>query len=68
MLHPSARSHLQRDRLIYRKVFPTVPPSVEYGLTDLGRSLLLPLDKLVEWSGQNHDVVKAARKEFDKAA
>ena len=58
--------HLQRDGLLYRKVYPTVPPSVEYGLTDLGRSLLLPLEKLVEWSAQNHDVVKAARREFDQ--
>jgi DNA-binding HxlR family transcriptional regulator len=60
--------HLQRDGLIYRKVYPTVPPSVEYGLTDLGRSLLVPLDKLVEWSAQNHEVVKKARRVFDKAA
>ena len=60
--------HLQRDGLIYRKVYPTVPPSVEYGLTDLGRSLLVPLDQLVEWSAQHHEVVKAARREFDKAA
>jgi DNA-binding HxlR family transcriptional regulator len=60
--------HLQRDGLIYRKVYPTVPPSVEYGLTDLGRSLLVPLDRLVEWSAQHHEVVKAARREFDKAA
>jgi DNA-binding HxlR family transcriptional regulator len=41
---------------------------VEYGLTELGQSLLLPLNQLVEWSAQNHDVVKAARKEFDKVA
>ena len=60
--------NLQRDGLLYRKVYPTVPPSVEYGLTDLGRSLLLPLEKLVEWSAQNHDVVKAARREFDQVA
>ena len=60
--------HLQRDGYISRHVYPTVPPSVEYALTDLGRSLLLPLDQLVEWSAQNHEVVKAARKEFDQAA
>lgn len=60
--------HLQRDGFISRHVYPTVPPSVEYALTDLGRSLLLPLDQLVEWSAQNHDMVKAARKEFDQAA
>jgi len=59
---------LQRDGLISRKVYPTVPPSVEYGLTDLGDSLLVPLDQLVEWSAQHHEVVKAARREFDKAA
>ena len=37
-------------------------------MTDLGRSLLVPLDQLVEWSAQNDEVVKAARKEFDRAA
>ena len=60
--------HLQRDGLISRHVFPTVPPSVEYALTDLGRSLLLPLDQLVEWSARHHEVVKAARRQFDQAA
>ena len=60
--------HLQRDGYISRHVYPTVPPSVEYALTDLGHSLLLPLDQLVEWSAQNHDVVKAARREFDQVA
>ncbi len=32
-----------------RHVFPTSPPSVEYRLADLGRSLLAPLQALVEW-------------------
>ena len=58
--------HLQRDGLIWRKVYPTMPPSVEYGLTDLGRSLLLPLEQLVVWSARNHDSVRAARVEFDQ--
>ncbi len=57
--------HLQRDGFISRKVFPTVPPSVEYALTDLGHSLLQPLGQLVAWSAQHHDVVKASRREFD---
>lgn len=60
--------HLQRDGLISRQVFPTVPPSVEYALTDLGRSLLEPLGKLVEWTAVHHDRVRSARALFDQAA
>jgi DNA-binding HxlR family transcriptional regulator len=60
--------HLQRDGLISRKVYPTVPPSVEYALTDLGRSLLVPLEQLVAWSAQHHEVVKLSRKQFDSVA
>jgi DNA-binding HxlR family transcriptional regulator len=60
--------HLQRDGLISRKVYPTVPPSVEYALTDLGRSLLVPLGQLVAWSARHHEVVKLSRRQFDNVA
>jgi DNA-binding HxlR family transcriptional regulator len=60
--------HLQRDGLISRTVYPTVPPSVEYALTDLGHSLLDRLEALVDWSSVNHDRVRQARKLFDEAA
>ena len=60
--------HLQRDGLISRTVYPTVPPSVEYALTDLGDSLLDRLEALVDWSSANHDKVRQARKLFDEAA
>jgi DNA-binding HxlR family transcriptional regulator len=40
---------LERDGMVTRKVFPTVPPQVEYGLTDLGRSLAVPLLQLTAW-------------------
>ena len=60
--------HLQRDGLISRTVYPTVPPSVEYALTDLGDSLLDRLEGLVDWSSANHDKVRQARKLFDEAA
>lgn len=60
--------HLQRDGLITRTVYPTVPPSVEYALTDLGRSLLVPLGSLVEWSSAHHDRVRDARQRYDLAA
>lgn len=58
---------LQRDGLIWRKVYPTVPPGVEYGLTELGLSLMTPLGVLVEWTAAHHDRVRAARQVFDKA-
>ncbi|MCY0094389.1 helix-turn-helix transcriptional regulator [Hoeflea sp. J2-29] len=56
---------LARDGYVYRKVHPTKPPSVEYGLTDLGISMLAPLSELVVWASDNFATVDAARKRFD---
>ncbi|RFB93328.1 transcriptional regulator [Rhizobium leguminosarum bv. trifolii] len=58
---------LQRDGYIAREVFPTKPPSVEYSMTELGRSLYLPLSQLLNWAETNHDAVRAARSRFDSA-
>ena len=41
---------LQRDGYIEREVFPTKPPSVEYRMTPLGRSLFEPLPKVLAWA------------------
>ncbi|MET1074002.1 MAG: helix-turn-helix domain-containing protein [Umezawaea sp.] len=59
---------LTRDGLITRTVYPTVPMRVEYELTELGRSLVVPLRVLREWSEQNIDTIEAARVEHDAAA
>lgn len=59
---------LQRDGYIEREVFPTKPPSVEYRMTPLGRSLYEPLSKVIAWALDNQQAVRAAREEFDKAA
>jgi DNA-binding HxlR family transcriptional regulator len=56
---------LQRDGLIDRQVFPTLPPSVEYRLTRLGESLLEPLLAIVRWADEKHGAIKAARAAFD---
>lgn len=56
---------LQRDGLISRHVFPTQPPSVEYRLTELGRSLLEPVLALIAWTDQNHAKIREAREVFD---
>ena len=65
MLTQTLRS-LQRDGLISRTVFPTTPPSVEYGLTDLGRSLLEPMQFLVTWAEIHQSAIEAARMQFDR--
>nr|WP_245224339.1 helix-turn-helix domain-containing protein [Rhizobium halophytocola] len=59
---------LQRDGYVARAVFPTKPPSVEYSLTDLGRSLHAALESLLTWANDNHLKVKAARQRFDAAS
>ena len=59
---------LERDGYVYRTVHPTKPPSVEYGLTGLGVSMLTPLTELVIWAGDNFAAVRAARQRFDAEA
>ena len=58
---------LQRDGLVARQVFPTVPPAVEYRLTELGQSLLEPFGHLVAWANRSHGEIAAARSKFDAA-
>lgn len=56
---------LERDGLITRTVFPTIPPRVEYRLTDLGRSLRDPVEALGAWAFANLAVIEQARQKFD---
>ena len=58
---------LQRDGYVHREVFPTKPPSVEYSLTDLGRSMFVPLYQLVQWAELNYHAVRDARAAFEAA-
>jgi DNA-binding HxlR family transcriptional regulator len=64
MLTVTVRS-LERDGLLTRELFPEVPLRVEYELTALGRSLLLPMQGLVDWVKENWEQVKESRVEFD---
>jgi DNA-binding HxlR family transcriptional regulator len=59
---------LERDGLVTRTVFPTVPPRVDYELTKLGRSLLEPVSGIGLWARQNRPAIQAARERFDTAA
>ena len=58
---------LERDGLVTRTVFPTIPPRVDYELTDLGRSLLTPVNGLSDWARENRIAMEAARARFDEA-
>src|SRR6202171_6454701 len=59
---------LERDGLVTRTVFPTIPPRVDYELTALGTSLLLPISGLGEWAYANRTKIEAARSRFDRDA
>jgi DNA-binding HxlR family transcriptional regulator len=56
---------LERDGLVTRTVFPTIPPRVDYELTRLGRSLLEPVSELGLWARQNRSAIADARRRFD---
>jgi DNA-binding HxlR family transcriptional regulator len=56
---------LERDGLVTRTVFPTVPPRVDYELTPLGRSLWEPVDALGAWARAHQGEIAAARQLFD---
>jgi DNA-binding HxlR family transcriptional regulator len=58
---------LERDGLVTRTVFPTIPPRVDYQLTELGCSLLKTVRALGDWAIQNRDEILAARQRFDGA-
>jgi DNA-binding HxlR family transcriptional regulator len=66
MLTTSLRG-LERDGFVTRTIHPTIPPKVEYRLTDLGRELAVPVRALGEWAMQNRARVLAARERFDQA-
>ena len=56
---------LERDGLVTRTVFPTIPPRVDYELTRLGRSLLEPVSELGLWARKNRTAIQDARRRFD---
>lgn len=58
---------LERDGLVTRTVFPTIPPRVDYALTPLGCTLIEPLVALGDWAKKHQATVEAARARFDAA-
>lgn len=57
---------LERDGLVVRTVFPTLPPRVEYALSPLGKTLLRTMTELAGWARCNRLNIERARTEFDR--
>jgi DNA-binding HxlR family transcriptional regulator len=57
--------HLERDGLVSRTVTPTIPPRVDYELTELGRSLHDPLQALERWALAHVEDIHEAHARFD---
>jgi DNA-binding HxlR family transcriptional regulator len=56
---------LERDGMVSRTVTPSIPPRVDYELTDLGRSLLGPVTALADWAIANMPGIHEAQERFD---
>ena len=59
---------LERDGLLTRTVTPTIPPRVDYELTELGTSLREPVKALGDWAIEHIGCIRAAQDKYDKAA
>ena len=57
--------NLERDGIVSRAVTPSIPPRVDYALTDLGYSLLPPIMALSEWALDNIEAIHEAQARFD---
>ncbi|MEQ1344971.1 winged helix-turn-helix transcriptional regulator [Acinetobacter seifertii] len=57
---------LERDGLVSRTMYPTIPPRVDYELTELGQTLLVPVMALVSWADTNQLTIAAAQERFDE--
>src|SRR3984885_13672590 len=55
---------LEQDGLVTRTMYPTIPPRVDYEVTELGRRLVAPLRSLAEWARENRPAMLAAREAF----
>lgn len=58
---------MERDGLVRREAFPTVPVTVEYSITPLGKTLAGVVGGLTQWAEDNASAILAAREKFDRA-
>jgi DNA-binding HxlR family transcriptional regulator len=59
--------NLERNGLVTRKAFATVPVTVEYSITPLGKTLAGQMEALLHWAEENVDQVLDAQRRYDEA-
>jgi DNA-binding HxlR family transcriptional regulator len=59
--------NLERDGLVSRTVTPSIPPRVDYALTELGQSLQKPICGLATWALDHVEDIHAAQSDYDAA-
>lgn len=57
---------LERDGIVKRKIYPVIPPKVEYSLTKSGKSLIMLLNQLGEWAQNNIEAILMAQQNYAK--
>ena len=57
---------LERDGLVTRTIYPTIPPRVDYALTPLGKTLLEPVQALANWADAHRSEIHEARGRYDR--
>ena len=67
-IYVSNTRELERDGLVSRTYYPTIPPKVEYSLTPTGESFQEPVRALGQWALDNLGVIDNAREKYDVAA
>ena len=56
---------LEADGIVSRKMYPEIPPRVEYELTELGKDLLPNIRNLIDWGHKNFETIQKNRKAFE---
>jgi DNA-binding HxlR family transcriptional regulator len=56
--------NLEQDGFVRRTLYAEVPPRVEYTLTELGHSFLVPMKEVIVWANENHQAINQSRKTF----
>lgn len=58
--------NLERDGLVSRTIEPTIPPRVDYALTQLGETLLDPISALAAWAAHHREAIQRSRERYDR--